>query len=287
MSASGVIAFLLLLFLLGFTVVHAVEFVLHFVDAANRPGVAMPSAASYVRAFAREWWYTLAVVLSYPLGLLPSPALRTSGDGGPPILLVHGFLMNRMCLFAMYWRLRRLGYSHLDTVNMAPAGGPIETLAPPLARKVRDVSQRCGGAPVICIAHSMGGLVLRWCLQQDAELPVAKLITLGTPHHGTRLAVLGLRPAAKQMQPGSAFLRQLSDDCPVPVTAIYSATDNMVIPAENGAFGAHPIRFADLGHMSLLFDPKVFERIAAQVAGAKSGAEERSSSPQGSTSSMR
>ena len=36
---------------------------------------------------------------------------RFDGEGGPPILLVHGYMMNRSCMFAMYWRLQRLGYT--------------------------------------------------------------------------------------------------------------------------------------------------------------------------------
>jgi hypothetical protein len=46
------------------------------------------------------------------------------------------------------------------------------------------------------VAHSMGGLVTRWCVEQlaapDQRRPVSEIVTLGTLHHGTPLANRGV-----------------------------------------------------------------------------------------------
>ena len=44
---------------------------------------------------------------------------------------------------------------------------------------------------MVLIGHSMGGLVARACMRRYGAKGVAKLIALGSPHHGTRLARFG------------------------------------------------------------------------------------------------
>jgi pimeloyl-ACP methyl ester carboxylesterase len=76
------------------------------------------------------------------------------------------------------------------------------------------------GTNVGIVAHSMGGLVVRYALARvaarDADFPpsllVSNVITLGTPHNGANIAVfcsIGNVECA-QMTPGSSFLRSLS-----------------------------------------------------------------------------
>ena len=64
------------------------------------------------------------------------------------------------------------------------------------------------------VAHSMGGLVARAYLRRHGGAQVARVITLGTPHHGTALANLAPGSNARQMsRPGgqpNAWLAQLA-----------------------------------------------------------------------------
>lgn len=63
---------------------------------------------------------------------------------------------------------------------------------------------------LLLVGHSMGGLVARAYLRRYGELRVARLITLGTPHRGSLLAHLGIGRNARQMEPGSVWLRELA-----------------------------------------------------------------------------
>ena len=116
-----------------------------------------------------------------------------------------------------------------------------------------------GHSSVILAAHSMGGLAARSYLQfhvSPNSLPnVIKLITVGTPHAGTELAVLcqqaaplctavGLAPssvAVGELRPGSPTLNTLNDltNHPLPsgvayVSVIGTGTDVIASPGLDG-----------------------------------------------------
>lgn len=53
-----------------------------------------------------------------------------------------------------------------------------------LARQVRALN-----APEVhFVCHSLGGLVVRHLLAREPDLPVGRVVTLGTPHTGSRIA---------------------------------------------------------------------------------------------------
>jgi pimeloyl-ACP methyl ester carboxylesterase len=76
-------------------------------------------------------------------------------------------------------------------------------------------------SPVI-VAHSMGGLVAREALRllamRNPQLPpdaiIGRLVTLGTPHLGSKLASLSYLPvcaSARDLRKSSRFIRRLND----------------------------------------------------------------------------
>lgn len=76
--------------------------------------------------------------------------------------------------------------------------------------KLRDFQAIEGGSRpggVTVIAHSMGGLVARYALQNYPRQPepIYQLVTLATPHLGTNTAVAGCTNI-QQMKPGQGFL---------------------------------------------------------------------------------
>src|SRR5258706_526147 len=78
------------------------------------------------------------------------------------------------------------------------------------------------GQDVQIVAHSMGGLIVRWMLYAEANnatvgqgvfppvLYVQDVYTISTPHNGTGYAFLGGFYQAQEMQTGSAFLNALN-----------------------------------------------------------------------------
>ncbi|MFP5380312.1 MAG: esterase/lipase family protein, partial [Vicinamibacteria bacterium] len=91
---------------------------------------------------------------------------------------------------------------------------PIEHLAHHLAWAIHETDSRRGRA-VDVVAHSMGGLLIRYALAATERgvkdfppyLLVEDVVTLGTPHGGARGAWFGFEAA--QMQVGSDLLKAL------------------------------------------------------------------------------
>jgi len=76
-------------------------------------------------------------------------------------------------------------WTQTDTV------GPIENSVDELERVVAYAKEEYGTDRVILVGHSRGGLVCRGHLRRHREDPdVAALVTIGTPHRGTRVAML-------------------------------------------------------------------------------------------------
>ncbi|MFO0865761.1 MAG: alpha/beta fold hydrolase [Gemmataceae bacterium] len=114
-----------------------------------------------------------------------------------------------------------------------PNQGPIVEAAERLRSDLRKLERDHPGPKLSIIAHSMGGLVARYILEVgDPPTCVTDLATLGTPHHGSRLAnhfelfhfartlladkeerrvrlSEGLGEAAIDLRPGSEFFKKL------------------------------------------------------------------------------
>lgn len=251
---------------IGFGAWVALGFVLHYYDASNR-GEPIAAGRVYVRAFFYEWIAELAETLCYPLGLVwPTGPQGFDPNGGPPVVFVPGYGRNRGIFFVLYWRLRRYGYRNLYPLSLGATTTSIVELGDTLATQIESISRLAGGQKVVAVCHSMGGLVLRSSLKRRPETPVAKMITLGTPHNGTRLAHLGVGESSRQMRPGSAFLAELKPGPAVPCVCLYSRLDNTVIPAVSAALGDKVIAFEDLGHGTLLYAVEVFDMVLHELA---------------------
>jgi hypothetical protein len=96
---------------------------------------------------------------------------------------------------------------------------------------------------------------------------VARLITLGTPHHGTLLASLGLGPNARQMRIDSPWLRALAAPLPPGSVSIYSCHDNYVFPQQAGSTleGAVNVAIGGVSHIGMAFSPRVLGNLIAAL----------------------
>ncbi|HVW68526.1 MAG TPA: alpha/beta hydrolase, partial [Steroidobacteraceae bacterium] len=154
--------------------------------------------------------------------------------------------------------------------NLEPLLADLDSQAARLASELRQLSHECDGAPIAVIAHSMGGLVARAALRLVDSAGISQLITLASPHHGTRLARLLHVLPFSQMRPQSAWLEELNavqePHFPVPLTCIYSNSDNIVRPTESAALkGARLIELRGLGHLSLLSARESIDRTLATL----------------------
>lgn len=113
-----------------------------------------------------------------------------------PILLCHGYgayasLLKPTQMHDVCMHLRSHGIKAI-----APNGAPfasIQTRAENWVALFHEVRALLGVEKLNIIAHSMGGLDMRYAISQLELAPyVSSLTTVATPHHGTWLAELGL-----------------------------------------------------------------------------------------------
>lgn len=182
-------------------------------------------------------------------------------SGVPPVLLIHGYGCN-----SGYWAhlvplLDAARISHA-TLDLEPLMGDIDSYAERIELAVTRLCAQAGSNQVALVAHSMGGLAARAWMRAHGSARVARLITLGTPHHGTCLAAFGLGANARQMRrggvagPACAWLNTLADGedaaLRARITSFYSHHDNIIAPQTSSHLeGARNHAFGGVGHVAL------------------------------------
>lgn len=194
-----------------------------------------------------------------------------------PVLLIHGYGCNSGFWHKMSKALADHSITHY-AIDLEPILGGIDDYVSAAHDAIETICQETGSTKLIIVAHSMGGLVTRAYLREHGHCHVARVITLGTPHHGTGVAHFGVGMNCKQMQwshgagPGvcSSWLRDLaaseSENVYKLFTSIYSRHDNIVSP-HNSPFlpGATNIEFFGIGHVALGFNTQVQARVIKEI----------------------
>jgi triacylglycerol esterase/lipase EstA (alpha/beta hydrolase family) len=211
----------------------------------------------------------LITIILYPFGYIPGGASSSRlVPGRKAVILCHGYMHNRSAFFLLAYRLRRAGLRNLIAPNFLPASASVPHFAEILSETVNSAISQTGCDMVDIVGHSMGGLVLRYYIDNlGGETRVKKAVTLGSPNHGTTMAVLGLFASARQFRIDSALIAEMgrsqrSMDS-VERIAIWSDFDNIVIPPENAKLPepAESIRVHGIGHVALLFSNQVFVQL--------------------------
>jgi len=192
-----------------------------------------------------------------------------------PVVLVHGYFANRGYFRPLVRRLESHGIGPIFVPTAAHVMAPIEAFADELAANVERIARDTGQPRVALVGHSMGGLVARAYMARHGTARVARLVTLGSPHHGTLLARWGAGANARQMEPGSAFLERLARDeanaaSPVASLALYSRHDNMVFPQASARLeGARTLAISGVGHVAMMRSPLVARALLAELREAQ------------------
>lgn len=213
--------------------------------------------------------FALSFVMAFDR-MIPRPdtPLRPAA-GQVPVLLIHGYNCNRGFWWWLKPRLEAQGRS-VATLTLEPLYGGIDGYAEQIARRVEALCRETGAARVALAGHSMGGLAGRAYLRRYGETRVTRLITLATPHQGSELARLGLGRNAREMEPGSAWLKELAQSelpFPVPCIAYYSPHDNFVMPQTNARLGGAENRpLPGLGHLAMSLSSEVLEALLEATA---------------------
>ncbi|HOM13186.1 MAG TPA: alpha/beta fold hydrolase [Rubrivivax sp.] len=195
--------------------------------------------------------------------------LPADAAGRRGLLLVHGFVCNRG-LWNPWWpRLREAGVPCI-ALNLEPVFGSIDAYAPLIDAAVQRLTAATGRPPLL-VAHSMGGLAVRaWLRRDNADARVHRVITIGTPHHGTWLGRFGLAANARQMRWHSPWLSALAAAEPGAryrrFTCFYGHCDNIVFPCSTATLaGADNRHLRARAHVHMVRHPAVLAEVLAQL----------------------
>ncbi|MCX5385142.1 alpha/beta fold hydrolase [Streptomyces sp. NBC_00083] len=234
-------------------------------------------SAALIRATALDLAVLAGHLLLYPSGLTPerhpvtdpaaTPQLPTSGRSHPPVVLLHGFIDNRSVFVLLRRSLARHGWRHLESLNYSPLTVDIRVAAELLGRHVEEICSRTGHPEVDIVGHSLGGLIARYYVQRlGGDAKVRTLVTLGTPHSGTRSAQLAhAHPIVRQMCPGSELIEELRAPAPgirTRFVSFWSDLDTLMIPVATARLD-HPdllvqnVQVTGIGHLALPVHPAV------------------------------
>jgi hypothetical protein len=180
--------------------------------------------------------------------------VRVAGSGGPsggdvaqtrpgPVLLVPGYGGDAGSLAALADRLRAAGRT-ADVLRL-PGDGTGDLLAQVATLDSAVDRALAGGASSVdVVGYSAGGVVTRlWVDRDDGQGKVRRVVTLGSPLHGTQLAAAGgaLVPGAcplacQQLVPGSPLLRTVEDQplpAGLPWLSLWTRDDETVTPPDS------------------------------------------------------
>jgi len=268
-------ALALLLGVLGVLLLRALIVARNFWQSRRFAGEPAPQRLGWTAA-ARLFAGELGANLRTSSWGMLHPRLCTAGAPGKdmlPVLLIHGYVCNRGFWTPMSCQLARAGVAH-GAVDLEPVGAGIDDFVPAVEQAIAALLARAGAGKVVIVAHSMGGLVARAYLRRHGTARVARVITIGTPHHGTALARLAPGSNARQMsRPGgqpNAWLAQLAADetaqARALITSIYSYHDNIVAPQDSARLpGARNSAYAGLGHVALASDTRVLRQVLLEI----------------------
>ncbi len=226
----------------------------------------------------RESRAFISAYLSMPVDPLhgvftANPYAARAEPAGAAVVLVHGWFCNGSVWRPILPALRAAGVAAPLVVRLAPVLGDLDRMAQQLATSIERAFP-ASDKPVCLVAHSMGGLVARRYLQRyGAARQVTGLLTIGSPHHGSRVARWGIGRAARQMRTDSPWLRSLPEPGgAVDMLCIWSPVDNLVAPAESAKLEGRPeLRVANCGHFELLHDPRVASAMTRFVGACGAG----------------
>lgn len=189
----------------------------------------------------------VGVVLAAVVALLVLVVVGRGGSPRPvdqavpgPVLLVPGYGGSTSSLSSLAAVLRSAGRDVTVVELPDRALGDLQDQAAALSSAAAGVLARTGAPSVDVVGYSAGGVVARlWVQEGGGAASVRRLVTLGSPNHGTQLATLGFLVAGacpvacQQLAPDSPLLARLNRaDLPSGprYLALWTTRDDVVVP---------------------------------------------------------
>lgn len=225
----------------------------------------------------------LAVVVAVARSRDGSTAADVDQTRPGTVLLVAGYGGSTSALDGLGQALRASGRAVTIVPPVGDNTGDLREQAKALDRSARRAIE--AGAPSVdVVGYSAGGVVVRiWAADLGGADLTRRVVTLGSPHHGTDVAGLASRllggscpTACRQLAPGSDVLRSLPETPSGPRwTSIWTANDDLVTPPTSASLaGAVDVELqqvcadARVEHGGLPTDPLTTGLVKRALTGA-------------------
>jgi triacylglycerol lipase len=169
------------------------------------------------------------------------PAIAAQDRPGT-VLLVPGYGGGTGALQSLADRIRATGRTATVVPPPGDGTGDLRVQAAALDRAVTD-AMAAGAESVDIVGYSAGGVVARvWAQEYDGQRRARRIVTLGSPHHGARIAAVGAAAvpgacptACLQLAPGSSLLAGLPSPVPTPPgwLSVWTSADETVTPPDS------------------------------------------------------
>jgi triacylglycerol lipase len=233
----------------------------------------------------------LVVVVTVVVGRADRhPTVAVAQNQPGPVLLVPGYGGSTNSLTKLADVLRSHGRT-AEIVSLPGNGtGDLKAQARAVATAAKTILARTGAASVDVVGYSAGGVTARLWLRDDGGAAVTRrMLTLGSPQHGTDLATLGSSlpgscpVACQQLDPDSALLRDLNAGDETPngpqYVSVWTTADQVVVPPDSarldGAIGfsvQSVCASSKVSHTDLPTDPLVTAIVVAELDGTTTSA---------------
>lgn len=176
------------------------------------------------------------------------------------ILFVHGYIHTSSAWVAFSKFFKEAGYTDQHAFSYRSFNIEYDDIVARLEQEVAKIRQERPEKKIILIGHSLGGLAIRGFLNTSEHRDcIQTAITIGTPHQGTTMAKMAFSKLGRQLQLYGPLYESITSKerkPPCPTMAIYSPTDNMVMPMQGlriNAPGWQEYQVSPVCHVGLLY----------------------------------
>jgi len=191
------------------------------------------------------------------------------------VVYVHGFLHDK----SAFRRYAAETPGSWMMVNLPSTFCRLEDSADFVAGEIQNALGIVQNAPrIFLVGHSWGGIIsafLSTTPEYRKTLPIAKVVCIASPFHGTKRVFWKFAPSLKQMDYGSVELNKVRakvlENTRVEYFSLFTQRDHVVIPwkscliDEKASSHIHHQDFPDLGHHSFLYSQEVIRIVMSHL----------------------
>ncbi len=217
----------------------------------------MKSAAHIIFTLAREYFY---FIYRFFFSITHRVPERWSDGEKGAVVFVPGFGARATYYWELCEYLNQQGY---EVITIPALGQSLRKVASEARIVARSLSNMNHTKNVVFVAHSKGGVTVKYILDHHPEIQVKKCITLGAPFGGTYLSCLSIYHL-DELMPQSSLIQKIQkiNINNHLVHQVIPRIDNHVIPYSSLLLeGAHIHKTSVVGHTLLSQEPEALKKV--------------------------